>query len=388
MSRAWQIFLRVFGSFELAVATLFLMTLLTWVGTLNQVDQGLFVSQTRYFESWGVVHRWWAFGIPLPGGKTLMLLLFVNLLVGGVLRMRKGTSTIGILVTHLGILLLLIAGAVKLYASTEGNLRLWPGEQGDTFSSFHFYEVEVRQDLGDGKQRQFLIDHDRVVDLVDGRSRTFTNESWPFKLTLSDFVFNADFERGASPAAIDGLRVRSLDRQLEEELNIAALRLRATGTDGKTILSEAFLWGLMPHAHVFEVGGTKYGVTLQRRKERMPFAVRLEEFRHEVYPNTVRPRVFSSEVTVLDAEGKRPATIEMNQPLRRDGYILFQASYGPKGAGPNERKFSVFQVVRNPSDHWPLISCIIIALGLLLHFGVKLSRWMRAERKRALRSAV
>ena len=26
--------------------------------------------------------------------------------------------------------------------------------------------------------------------------------------------------------------------------------------------------------------------------------------------------------------------------------------------------FSTFAVVRNPSDHWPLYSCIIVAVGL------------------------
>lgn len=388
MKAAWQIFLRIFGGFELAVATLFLMTLLTLLGTLNQVDEGLFVSQSRYFESYFVVHRVWAIGIPLPGGITLMALLFVNLVVGGVLRMRKGVSTIGILVTHLGILLLLIAGLVKLTASTEGNLRLWPGEQGATFSSFHFWEVDVREDLGGGKHRQFLIPHSQLIDLRDGRTRRFESENWPFTLVLSDFLFNAEFERsGPSDLAIDGLRTKRLPRQTEEELNLAALRMRALDKTGETVLSQAFLFGLMPHEHVFQVHGRTFGVILQRRKETMPFTVRLDEFHHEVYPNTMRPKVFSSDVTVMDGEGQRPATIEMNQPLRRDGYILFQSSWGPQGAPLGARKFSVFQVVRNPSDHWPLVACIVIALGLLLHFGVKLSRWMRAERKRALKAA-
>jgi hypothetical protein len=46
--------------------------------------------------------------------------------------------------------------------------------------------------------------------------------------------------------------------------------------------------------------------------------------------------------------------------------------------------FSVFAVVRNPSDQVPLYACIVIGMGLLIHFGRKLVFYLKAEaRKRA-----
>ena len=48
-------------------------------------------------------------------------------------------------------------------------------------------------------------------------------------------------------------------------------------------------------------------------------------------------------------------------------------------ARPGERMFSVFAVVRNPSDQWPLYACIVIAAGMLMHFGRKLLRYVRSE---------
>jgi hypothetical protein len=42
-------------------------------------------------------------------------------------------------------------------------------------------------------------------------------------------------------------------------------------------------------------------------------------------------------------------------------------------------KRSGFQIVENPSDHWPLISCIIVAEGLLLHFLMMLARFIKVE---------
>ena len=36
-------------------------------------------------------------------------------------------------------------------------------------------------------------------------------------------------------------------------------------------------------------------------------------------------------------------------------------------------------IVENPADHWPLISCIIVAEGLLLHFLMMLARFLKVN---------
>ena len=84
-----------------------------------------------------------------------------------------------------------------------------------------------------------------------------------------------------------------------------------------------------------------------------------------------------SDITVFADDTEQGHRIEMNEPLRRDGVIMFQASYGPPDAGPGDRMYSVFQVVENPSDQWPLISCIVIGIGLMWHFGAMQLRYIR-----------
>jgi hypothetical protein len=37
--------------------------------------------------------------------------------------------------------------------------------------------------------------------------------------------------------------------------------------------------------------------------------------------------------------------------------------------------------VRNPADQYPLYACIVIATGMILHFGRKLTRYIRVEAK-------
>ena len=80
----------VFASMRLSVWILLLFGLLTWAGTLAQKTLGLFVVQRDFFESFFVVwETGWRLGdsfsirVPMPGGYLLMLLLFVNLMVGG-----------------------------------------------------------------------------------------------------------------------------------------------------------------------------------------------------------------------------------------------------------------------------------------------------------------
>ena len=66
--------------------------------------------------------------------------------------------------------------------------------------------------------------------------------------------------------------------------------------------------------------------------------------------------------------------IYMNQPLRYDGKAFYQASFG-KGD-----TLSILQVVENPGWLLPYISCVLVALGLLIHFGRQ--RCARSSRKR------
>jgi hypothetical protein len=49
---------------------------------------------------------------------------------------------------------------------------------------------------------------------------------------------------------------------------------------------------------------------------------------------------------------------------------------------------SVFSVVRNPSDHWPLYSCIVIGIGLLMAFTPRLAKFARQQREARARKGV
>ena len=59
------------GSARLACALLVLLALLTWLGTLAQVELGLHAAQKRYFESFLLVHWLGPIPVPLPGANLV-----------------------------------------------------------------------------------------------------------------------------------------------------------------------------------------------------------------------------------------------------------------------------------------------------------------------------
>jgi ABC-type transport system involved in cytochrome c biogenesis permease subunit len=95
----------------------------------------------------------------------------------------------------------------------------------------------------------------------------------------------------------------------------------------------------------------------------LPFRLRLDRFTRETYPGTDTARAYSSAVTVTDKGTAWPAVIEMNAPLRLEGYTVYQASFDEDASGTT----SVLQVVRNGGRIFPYVTSLMVALGLLLY---------------------
>ena len=90
-------------------------------------------------------------------------------------------------------------------------------------------------------------------------------------------------------------------------------------------------------------------------------------------------KFFKSHVTKVEGGTSSKVLIQMNEPLRHNGLVVFQSSWGPPNAPPGAKLFSGFSVVRNPSDQWPLYACIVISIGLLWAFGEKLLSYVKSQ---------
>ncbi|HYG68150.1 MAG TPA: cytochrome c biogenesis protein ResB, partial [Anaeromyxobacteraceae bacterium] len=134
----------------------------------------------------------------------------------------------------------------------------------------------------------------------------------------------------------------------------------------------------------FEHDGRTYLLAMRARRYHLPYSLTLKDFRHDVYPGTDIPKNFSSLVR-LENPGRsesRDVLIYMNQPLRYDGKAFYQASFGEGDT------LSILQVVDNPGWLLPYVSCVLVMLGLVIHFGISLRRGVRRSRQVAAQPGV
>jgi hypothetical protein len=368
------------SSLGLSCTLLILLALLTYLGTIDQVENGLFEAQRKYFES---IIVWNAVGpIPLPGAYLVMIVLFFNLVLGGIVRIRKGWGTLGVIIGHVGILMMLFAGVVKFMYSKEGHVTLFEGQSKSEFESYYDWELVVLEPTGRGTTIEHPIAPKAVENSKGAEGRVFKDPTLPFDLQLSHYMRNCRvmpkgpmFE--VDVPVVEGEFLRQLPLEKEAEQNVPGVYASALGRDGTR--STGIVSGEAGAPLAAEFGGKTYGLVLRRQKLPMPFTVRLDKFTKEDHPRMAMAKEFSSDVTVTSPNSTRALKISMNQPLRDKGLVLYQASWGPADARPGDRLFSTLAVVSNPSDQWPLWSCLVIAAGLLLHFTRKLVRHVRLE---------
>lgn len=374
---------RFFASYGFAVVILFFLLLLTFFGTLEQVEHGLYEVQKKYFESFFLVHEIGPVPLLLPGAYLLLVLLFMNLLCGAILRAPKQWKRPGMLIAHGGILLMLLGGLVTFQASTRGYMQLYEGERSREFHDYFYWEIAITDLDGDQAGRQHIIVHDQFAHMERGENRTFHSDTLPFDLYVEGFMRNCRPAPSLAPAqGIDGIWLEPLALAKEAEMNAAGAY--AIAIDNATQESaEGILFGFARVPWIHEQDGVRYAVDLRKRRYEAPFTIVLEEFIHEQHPGTGMASNYESIVTKIEGGTERQVHIRMNEPLRHHGYTFFQASFGPKDAQPGQPMFSVFEVVNNPADQWPLYACIVITLGMSLHFVQRLYFYLKRQNRKA-----
>ncbi len=373
----------------LAVVTLLLLLLLTLLGTLEQVDTGLFEVQKKYFESLVLVE--WVFGVipvPLPGAYLLMIVLCVNLIAGGVLRVRYTHAKIGIFIVHLGVVFLLLGGFLTYRLADHGFLQLMEGQESSEYVSHYDFELSIRPEAPPGAAlaEELLIPGSALRGASPKEPRTFTAERLPFDVVVLVHLRNCrpvPVEGGRVPATamVEGFVLEELELDSTAEANLEGVQIALREKDGGRSMP-ALLFAGGPEARlplVYESGGKRYALDYRKQRRNLPFTVRLDKFTRELHPRTQMAKVFRSDVTRIQGDLQQPVKISMNEPLRSQGYTLYQSSWGPQNARPGTPLWSGFSVVQNPADQLPLYATLVITLGLLIQFTRRLFRYLQAE---------
>ena len=396
-SLTWKVVARAvwqfLGGYPLAVVTLSLLCVVTLVGTVSQPEIGLWGAIQRYFgDDLFFRTSWGPFGFWFPSATLLLWILTVNLIVGGVIRIRKSSQLTGIYIAHAGILMLIAGGFYKDRSAYEGHLMLPRNVERQVFLGTK-WELAINQQL-EGKVREFLVDPARLHKLRNGDRLHVRASGLPFEVQVFGYTPNSRvYPEGRSDNAdqlgpvIGGYQLEAKPIAEDELASMPGcyVELRRGGK----LLNQAIIHSRSQSAWAFDVDGKRYSIDLRQRRHRLPFSVTLDRFVHETYANLPgMHRAFESHIRVKSGDDERAVKIEMNDPFRQDGYVLYQTDWGPKTPGtPNDQKHSILTVSWNPADRWPEWACYIIGLGLLIHFVIKLMGYLQRESTSRARAA-
>src|SRR5260221_7478207 len=94
---------------------------------------------------------------------------------------------------------------------------------------------------------------------------------------------------------------------------------------------------------------------------------------HKRDAGLVLPKNCESRIRLVDLSRHedRETLIYMNHPLRYQGMTFYQSGFD------NNDTTTILQVVQNPSWLIPYISCSLIALGMVIQFGMHLTSFVR-----------
>jgi len=273
--------------------------------------------------------------------------------------------------------------------SKESGLQLFEGETKNFSEDFQRNELV----LMDKSDPRFDTVHTVPETMLAGHAE-IQDARLPLEITIKKYWPNATPVRpgtepppGAMPSGATAGLLKDVPLTAQspvsgnEQRNTPAALVELSDSKGRT---GSFL--LSPYAsrgESFSLGGKEYEVLLRPKRYYYPFSVTLLKATHEQYRGTDIPKNFASRVRVQnpDHNEARETVIYMNNPLRYSGLTFFQyqMSAGELAERAGMTPSSTFQVVHNPGWLTPYVSCLMVAGGLIVQFGLHLFEFIRKK---------
>ncbi len=354
-----------FGSLKITVAGLFLLLVLTVWGTLYQVDHGLYLAQERFYQS-----TWFWIGdvIPFPGAQLVMAVLFVNLIASMlVVTVWRNRINWGLVVTHLGLLMMLAAGAITFYTGRNAQLSLEEGSGSNVAISFGEWELTIMPPSG-SRERQPVMAIDasalrrgRTISLPDG-DRSIRVEAYHRNcIAHRDAIQNAPVNSSGNTM----LEPKPLNKEPGQDMPGLIFTLFEQGNEVQRFL----LWGGDRRPTPLGRNNDAW-IGLRRLRVPLPATIKLIDFKREMYQGSGIAKSYSSQVLVDSGDGsERKVLISMNKPLRIKDFTFYQSSFS---SAPGGREISTFSVVQNYGRLMPYIATGATVTGMIFYYTAML----------------
>jgi len=394
-----------FSSLRLTVFCLGLGLILVFVGTIAQVDLGLYKAQNEFFRSffiyWGPKGATWRIPV-FPGGYLVGGVLLINLVTAHFRRFKLTRKKVGIWMIHIGVILLLLGQLLTDMLSRESHMWLTEGQTKNYSDSTSVKELAVI----DTTNPEF----DEVVAFPESlitNQKELRHPKLPFAIRIKEHFVNSkprlrapmvdtgpaqatkgvgeviEFHNAPPTTAMDDQDIPSVVVEVlgdqgalgtwvlsewitQEKLN--QLLQNWVHKDFDERISSKITRALSQPQEIAYQGHT-YQISLRPTRYYKPFSIQLLKFSHDLYRGTDIPKNFSSDVRVIrpDKNEDRKVSIYMNSPLRYSGETFYQAGFDNV-----DPRVTILQVVRNPSWLTPYFSCVLVGLGLVVQFCTSL----------------
>jgi len=400
--------IKIFVSLRLTVVLLAFAILLVFIGTLAQVDEGLYNAQARYFRQW-LIFGFDLFGhnIPLllPGGYLIGTMLLLNLVAAHLYRFQLSVKKIGIQLAHSGVILLLVGQLATDMLARESQIRFVEGETKSYSESMRNYELAFTSDsVANGEEVIAIPGH-----LLTGGGDV-QNTNLPFIIRVKSFwknsesSFRAPMMKNTPPLTTNGVAANfdfspAAETKNPDEKNIPTALIEIIGANGSLgnwvisgwtsddemvdALRQTYgqqvgpqmaqkIIGQLTQPQSIEIGGKKFTFALRPERAYLPYSLQLLKATHTVYEGTEIPKDFRSRIQLRNSQTgeNREMEISMNHPLRYAGltFYQYQMDAGTAAHEAGRAQSSVLQVVHNPSWLTPYVGCGLVALGLITQF--------------------
>ncbi len=389
---------RALGSMRITVTLLAMGLVLVYAGTAAQMNEGIWTVVHKYFRSFFVLIPFTTLiqpfakvqipgVLPFPGGFTIGAAMLANMIFAYCFRYPNWTwKRCGVLLLHTGLIVMLSSEVISRYGASEGHMTIDEGASSSFVSDYRSAELAVALPCEDDPKFENVV---TVPGSLLKKNKVLRDNALPFEIEVVQYMANSTKMRNTKPdeqnPATAGIgRVGDL---------IVADAPEVNGTEGSEIdypsayvtfktkdqetLGTYLLSTQLRYPQSITVDGKKYSVALQFKRSYLPYSLHLIEFKFDKHPGTRMASNYSSLVRLEDPEKheNREIEIKMNDPLRHRGETFSQADYDH-----NTEKTTDLQVVQNPGRWLPYISCVMVAAGMLMHFGIALNRFLARRR--------
>ncbi|MFH1728602.1 MAG: cytochrome c biogenesis protein ResB [Pseudomonadota bacterium] len=323
---------KIFSSIQLSVILFSILIISSISGTLINQEKAL-----AY-----IYHSWWYF--------LLLITLSINLILCTLKKRHYRIKSLGFLLTHFGVLIILLGGLLSNLLCEKGTLSLRVKQKSDVF-----YINKKPQKLGFtiGLDKFFIesYDNNKILNNL-GRLLIRTKDK------LKEQSFNVELNKEFS--FLDG-KYKAKITQFEPNLffDIKAKKVRS-----KNKLPEN------PAIHVSIIyNGKNYNqwVFAKYHDLKMGKSNLDIDFVYFFQKHSTRIKDFKSDLSIYE-ENKLilQKTIEVNDPLEYKGYKFYQSNYDPKNM-----MWSGLRVVKDPGTIFVYLGFLILCLGILFIFYLK-----------------